>query len=35
MCIITHNWAYLHDNLLPYMKNVQMTSAVNMTLVLS
>lgn len=35
MCIITSSWGYLHDNLLTYMKNVQITSAVNMTLVLN
>lgn len=35
MCIITSSWGYLHDNLLTYVKNVQITSAVNMTLVLN
>lgn len=35
MCIITSSWGYLHDNLLTYMKNVQITSAVNMTAVLN
>lgn len=35
MYIIASSWGYLHDNLLPYVKKVQMTPAVNMTLVLN